>query len=187
MKQWHLREIIMLTLLSIFLGVIFWVTGPIYNVLAAALTPFGLAPAANDLLLGLWVMAGPLAGFMIRIPGSATLGEFLGAVVEMFLGGQWGAATMISGIVQGVASEAGFALVGYKKYNWLSLSLSVLTTTVLTFVWDLFRSGYGAYKPGMLVMLFFLRLLSIFVFGGILTKLIVSLLERSHMIQARQV
>lgn len=117
-NAWHLRDIILLALIAIFCGVIFWVIGPLYNILTVALTPVGLGPAANDILMGVWCMAGPLAGIIFKRVGAAFLGEFLGSVVEMFLGGQWGASTMISGVVQGVASELGFTFTGYKNFNW---------------------------------------------------------------------
>ena len=182
MKSWHIRDIILVTILAIFMGVIFWIINPVYTVLAAALAPFGLQPLANEIVLGIWVMAGPLAGFIIRIPGSATLGEFLGAAVEMFLGGIWGASTLISGAVQGIGAEIGFAATGYKRYNWTSLFISCLTTAIVTFAWDLFRSGYAAYHPSFLVLLFVVRCISIFLFGGVLTKLITNLLARAHVL-----
>lgn len=182
MQRWHIRDIILVTILAIFMGVIFWAIGPLYAVLAAALAPAGLQPLANELLLGIWVMAGPLAGFVIRIPGAATLGEFLGAAVEMFLGGTWGAATLISGAVQGIGSELGFAFTGYKRYNWLTLTLSAITTTLVTFLWDYFRSGYNAYHFGFLMLLLVVRFISVFVFGGVLTHLITNLLTRAHVL-----
>jgi len=182
MQRWHIRDIILVTIIAIFMGVIFWVTGPAYSVLSGVLAPFGLQPFANDLLLGIWVMAGPLAGFVIRIPGSATLGEFLGAAVEMFLGGAWGAATLISGAVQGIGSELGFAIMRYKHYNWVTLTLSAITTTLVTFSWDYFRSGYNAYHFGLLMALLVTRFVSIFVFGGVLTRLITNLLARAHVL-----
>ncbi|KRM57580.1 ECF transporter S component [Secundilactobacillus malefermentans] len=184
-KAWHLRDIITLALISIFFGVIYWVIIPLYNGLTIALTPIGLGPAANDILMGVWVMAGPLAGYMFRIAGSATLGELLGSVVEMFLGGQWGASTLISGIVQGIGSELGFTLTGYKLYNWFSLSLSVFTTTVVTFGWDMIRNGYNKYHIGLLLTLFLIRLVSTFFFSGVLVKLIMNLLEKSHILAPR--
>ncbi|WP_125763280.1 ECF transporter S component [Levilactobacillus mulengensis] len=182
MKAWHIRDIILVTILAIFMGVIFWVINPVYTLLAAALAPFGLQPLANEILLGVWVMAGPLAGFIIRIPGAATLGEFLGAVVEMFLGGIWGASTLISGAVQGLGAEIGFASMRYKKYNWVTLVLTALTTTIVTFAWDLVRSGYSAYHFGFLILLFAVRFCSVFLFGGVLTKLITNLLARAHVL-----
>ncbi|MFC6205960.1 MULTISPECIES: ECF transporter S component [Levilactobacillus] len=182
MKGWHVRDIIFVTILAIFMGTIFFVTGPLYTVLAAALAPAGLQPLANELLLGIWVMAGPLAGFIIRIPGSATLGEFLGAVVEMFFGGIWGASTLISGALQGIGSELGFALTGYKHYGWFTLALSSLTTAIVTFGWDMIKNGYASYHLGFMALLFVVRLLSIFFFGGVLTKLIANLLVRAHVL-----
>ncbi|MCM6795981.1 ECF transporter S component [Levilactobacillus brevis] len=182
MKNWHLRDIILVTILAIFMGVIFWALNPVYTLLAAALAPLGLQPLANEILLGVWVMAGPLAGFIIRIPGAATLGEFLGAVVEMFLGGIWGASTLISGAIQGLGAEIGFAATGYKRFGWGSLALSTLTTTIVTFAWDLLRSGYATYHLNFLLLLFVVRLLSVFFFGGVLTKLIANLLIRVHVL-----
>ncbi|WP_137597558.1 ECF transporter S component [Paucilactobacillus kaifaensis] len=180
--RWHVRDIILLALIGILFGVIFLGTNFIYDGLTVALTPVGLAPLANDISMGLWIMAGPLAGFMLRIPGAGFLGEFLAAVGEMFFGGQWGASTMISGAIQGVAIELGFTLTGYRFYNWITLLLTTLTSTVGTFAWDMFRNGYAAFSPKMLFLLLVVRFISIFFFGGILVKLITSLLERSHVL-----
>ncbi len=184
-NAWHLRDIILLALIAIFCGVIFWVIGPLYNILTVALTPVGLGPAANDILMGVWCMAGPLAGIIFKRVGAAFLGEFLGSVVEMFLGGQWGASTMISGVVQGVASELGFTFTGYKNFNWLGLNMSVLTTTIITFAWDMARNGYASYHFGLLIALFIIRLISMWIFGGLLSKAITNLLDRTHLLQAQ--
>ncbi|WP_125547710.1 ECF transporter S component [Levilactobacillus lindianensis] len=183
MKRWHIRDIILVTILAIFMGVIFWAITPLYSALTALFAPMGLQPLANEILLGVWTMAGPLAGFVIRIPGAATLGELLGAVVEMFLGGVWGASTLISGVVQGFGSELGFMATRYRHYNWVTLTLSALTTTLVTFAWSLAREGYSAYHLGFLLLLFAVRFASVFVFGGILTKLITNLLDRAHVLK----
>ena len=148
-KQFHLQDIILITMIALIFGAIFVGTDYLYNVLTIAVGPF-----ANEILFGLWIMAGPLAGFMLRIPGAGFLGEFLAAVGEMFFGGQWGASTLISGAVQGIAVELGFTLTGYRFYNWLTLTLSTLTSTIITFGWDMFRNGYAAFSPRLLVILF---------------------------------
>lgn len=183
MKHWHIRDIILVTIIAIFMGIIFWAIGPVYTILQAALAPVGLSPLANELVIGIWVMAGPLAGFVIRIPGAATLGELLGSIVEMFLGGMWGASTLISGILQGFGSELGFICTGYKRYGWLTLVLSALTTTIVTFAWDMVRNGYAAYHLPLLLLLVGVRFVSIFLFGGVLTKLINNLLVRAHVLK----
>lgn len=181
-NSWQLRDIILMTLIAIFFGVIYWIIGPLYNILTIAMIPFGLGPAANDILMGIWCMAGPLDGYIFRKVGASILGEFLGSFVEMFFGGQWGASTLIYGIIQGAGSELGFALTGYKHYDWISLFLSVLTTTIVTFGWDLFRNGYINYSVSLLLILFIIRLISIFIFAGVLTRSIAGLLDRTHLL-----
>ncbi|GMA66741.1 hypothetical protein GCM10025884_03680 [Leuconostoc gelidum subsp. gelidum] len=61
--RWALRDVLLLAFVAVFIGFIFWVLGPIYNLLSAALTPLGLAPFANELLIGGWMMAAPLLVF----------------------------------------------------------------------------------------------------------------------------
>lgn len=180
MRKFTLRNIITLTLIALFFGVIYWILGPIYTALTAALTPFGLAPAANDILEGIWVMAGPLAGLLFRIPGSATLVETLASIVEMFIGGQFGAAAVIAGIVQGAGAELGYLVTGYKVWNWLSLSLSVVFVTVVTFIREMIFYGYSKYSPTLLIGLFLIRLVSTFIFSGVINMLIIKMLQRSH-------
>jgi energy-coupling factor transport system permease protein len=182
-NSWSLRNIILLTLISIICGVVFFATGFLYDSLSVALTPFGLAPLANDLLLGLWIMAGPLAGFIFKRPGASLLSELIGSIVEMFIGGQWGAATLISGLEQGIASELGFAATKYKHFNWLSVVATTISTTIITFIWDWFQNGYNQYSFHLLIILFLVRFTSVFIFGGLLAKIITNMLEKSNIIK----
>src|SRR5699024_12756436 len=96
-RSLHLRDIILLALIGIIFGVIYFAAGFVYNGLTVLLTPIGYGPMANDLTLGIWCMAGRLVCFLLRTPGGAFLGEFLGAAGEMRIGGQWGDANIISG------------------------------------------------------------------------------------------
>ena len=184
-NRWHLRDVILITITSIFMGIIFFVTGFLYNGLTLALTPLGMAPFANDILLGLWTMAGPLAAFMLQKVGAATIGELLASAVEAIIGGQWGPSTLISGFVQGFGSELGFTFTLYRRYDMASLSLSALTTAIVTFAWDLVRSGYAAYHPWMIVAWFITRFISMWVFGALLVSAVTKLLDRSHLLDRR--
>ena len=157
-RSLHLRDIILLALIGIIFGVIYFAAGFVYNGLTVLLTP-------------------------IRTPGAAFFGEFLGAAVEMLLGDQWGAANLISGAVQGIGSELGFTFTLYKMYNWLTLLISSLTLTFVTFGWDWFRNGYNHFSGQMLIIMLIARFISMFVFSGILVKLITNLLQRAHLIK----
>ncbi|MCF6514670.1 ABC transporter permease [Lactobacillus sp. S2-2] len=180
LKKWHLKDIISIALIAVFSGVIFWGTGFLYSVLNALLTPIGLAPFSNEILFGLWTLAGPLAAFVIRIPLSSTLGEFLASAVEMIFGGQWGAATLISGLIQGLASEVGFAATAYKLYNWITICITTLSTTLITFMWSYFKDGYNGYSGFLIAMLFIVRLVSVFIFSGVLVKIVSDMIEKNR-------
>ena len=125
-QHFHLRDIILLALIGIIFAVIYFGADFIYNALTVALSPIGYGPAANDITMGIWCMAGTLSGFLLRKPGAGFLGEFLAAAIETFMNGQWGAANFISGFVQGVATELGFTVTGYKIYNWLTVVTTYL-------------------------------------------------------------
>jgi len=183
-KAWRLSDIILIALIGIFFGAIFMGTNYVYDVLTAALAPVGLSGLANELLLGLWCMPGMLAGYMLRLKGSATLGELLAATVEMFFGGQWGISTLISGVTQGFGAELGYIVTRYKHYDWLGLTASALTTTIVTFGWDLARNGYFKLQLWLLILYFVVRFCSMFLFGGVLTRLITDMLDRSHVLKS---
>lgn len=176
---WRLRDVILLTLIGIFFGFIFWAWAFVYNAIAA--TP--LKPFANDITIGAWLMAGPMAGFLLRKAGATTLGEVFAAVAEMAIGSQWGASTILSGIIQGIGSELGFAFTVYKAWNRFGLFLSTLTSTIVTFTWDLYANGYGSYHLGMSLTLLIIRFISIGFFCGILVDAITHLINKAGILK----
>lgn len=183
MKKFSLKDIILLGLIAIVFGVIYFAAGFLYDGITLALTPFKLGPMANDLLLGLWCMAGPLAACLLQKPGTSFLAELIGSCIELVLGGQWGAANIISGVVQGLGSEAGFACLGYKNYGWGGLSLSAVTTTVITFAYDMVRNGYSRFAPQVILLYFVVRLAMMFLFSAVLVKLILNLVAKSGVVK----
>lgn len=175
-NHWQVKDIIFLTLLAIFFGLIYQGSSYLYYALAA--TP--LKPYANDLLLGIWLMAGPLAGILLKRKGATFLGEFLAATVEMLLFSSWGATNLITGALQGATSELGFATTGYRNFGKRGLFFGVIYLAVVTFVWDYFQSGYQAYPISMLLSLFVIRVLSISFFDGILIYQIAKLVTKAQ-------
>lgn len=169
----------MLSIIAIAFGAIFVGTDWIYNVIQPFIGPF-----ANEALFGLWIMAGPLSIFLVRLKGSAVIGEVLAAFAEVLFGGTFGAAALISGLVQGFGSELGFLVYGYKKWNWTSLITSAVMVTVISFGYELFRLGYVHYSLSMMVALFMVRLLSDIIFGVTLVKVIYAMLLRANVMTA---
>ncbi|HET7800992.1 MAG TPA: ECF transporter S component, partial [Humibacillus xanthopallidus] len=69
-----------------------------------------------------WLVAGIVGMLVIRRPGAAVFTELLAAVVESLIGNQWGgAATLLSGFLQGLGVEIGFAIFGYAVFRWAPL------------------------------------------------------------------
>lgn len=178
-RHWTLRDVIFLAMIAIFFGIIYQVWSYAYYALAA--TP--LKPFANDLTLGVWIMAGPLAGVLLKKPGAGLLGELLAATVEMLLFSSWGAADLITGVTQGAGAELGFATTGYRNWGPVGLFFTTLWSTLITFLWDWFQSGYRDYQPAMLVILFVIRFLSIGFFAGILVAWIAKLVNQTGLMQ----
>ena len=69
-----------------------------------------------------------------------------------------------------------------KRYDWFGLNASIFTTVVITFAWDMIRNGYDKFSLPLLLGLFVTRYISTFIFAGVLTKMIVKLLDRSKAI-----
>lgn len=178
-RRWTLRDIIFLAIIAIFFGIIYQVWSYAYYALAA--TP--LKPFANDLTLGVWIMAGPLAGVLLRKPGAGFMGEFLAATVEMLLFSSWGAANLITGVTEGTGAELGFATTGYRHWGALGLFFSTLWSTIITFAWDWFQSGYKDYRVSLLVILLIIRFLSIGFFAGILVDWIAKLVAQTGLMK----
>lgn len=177
-NHWTIHDVILLALIAIFFGIIYQAWNYAYYALAA--TP--LKPYANDLTLGVWLMAGPLAAILLKKRNACLIGELLAGIMEMFIFSSWGVGDIISGFIQGFGSELGFALTKYRKFNGIGLFLSTITSTVVTFGWDLFQSGYLSYPPKMLIELFIIRFLSIGLFAGILVHAIQKLLLRTKVL-----
>ncbi|MEJ6400303.1 ECF transporter S component [Nicoliella lavandulae] len=178
-SKWNLKTIILMTLTALICGVIYWLISFLYTICAAILTPIGLAPMANDLTQGPWILAGTLIGCLFQMPGSAFFGQMLSSIIETFIGDKGGIMDAVSGIFDGVGTELGFLLTGYRKYNHFTLALTSLLTTITTFGYSWLFDGYRYLTFWLLVVLFIVRFISIFVVSDFLTLGIIKLLKRS--------
>ena len=102
---WNLASVIRVALVGILFGVIYMLLiNTVYNSVKLLLTPLGIGPLVDTVLSGLWYMAGPIAIYLVPTIGSAVVGETIASMVEMFLGGQWGALTIMEGLIQGAVN-----------------------------------------------------------------------------------
>jgi energy-coupling factor transport system substrate-specific component len=134
--SWKLNEIVVLVVLSIAIGVLFW-AWTFVTALAKPLGAFGL----DYLLVGVWLIGGTLVAFIIRRPGAALLGEVLAAILEGFIT-HWGITAAIWGLVQGLGAEAVFAATKYKKWDLTTMLGAALLSSIFSYILDFFYSQY---------------------------------------------
>ena len=122
-NKWRAVDIVVVAIIAVASGVIFWGVGIIYTAPAAILG--AVTPGFEGLLNGLWLFAGPLAAIIVRKPGVALFAETLASAVELTMGNQWGVGgSLILGIMQGLGTEIGFAIFMYRKWTPLSMAVS---------------------------------------------------------------
>ncbi len=165
--KWKLREITLVAVLSIALGVIWWGWTFIYNFFDPFLKPFGL----NYLVVGFWFIGGTLLPYIIRKPGAAIFAESLGGLVEGFIT-QWGITALLWGAVQGAFAEAIFALFSYKKYGTGVMILAGVSSAIGSYLLDFIYSKYFTLGINIIVVQIFSIIVSGAILGGLLAKMI---------------
>ncbi|GMA32056.1 ECF transporter S component [Litorihabitans aurantiacus] len=171
-----LKEIVLVVVLGVVFGFLYWVFVQAWIGLQVAMGPAG--DLAQHLLLGSWLLVAPIAITIIRRPGVGVLAEVLASVIEVvFLGSAVGPLLIVAALLQGIGSELPFALGRYRHFGWGRFALSGLLGASLVFVWSAFRFGW--YGQDILALRFGLQAVSGVLLGGLLAKVIVDALLRT--------
>ncbi len=174
-KSWSLQEVVLLAFIAFIFGAVLMGGGYIYAPLEAVLSIYGYAPFANQILFGIWTIAGPVAAMILKRPGTAILGEVLAALAEMLYGSYFGAGVLISGFIQGVGSELGFMVTKYHRYDGLPLWYGAIGTTVCSFIYEYFKDGYMEFSMGVILALLIVRFVSVVIFNVFLVQAIMKI------------
>ncbi|WEV37404.1 ECF transporter S component [Lactobacillus sp. ESL0677] len=181
-SKWNVKSVILVALIGIIMGVIYtygfnWA----YNIIKMALVPTGFAPVTDTVFSGLWLMAAPLAMYFVPTIGSGTIGEVLASIVEMAIGGQWGAITVISGLIQGATNEIGFfpKTARYQNFSWKSVMIGAFFAGLGIFIPSYILYGWGKFNMTVQIVMFITNMISALVFEGVLVKLIANLFDRT--------
>ncbi|WP_066191871.1 MULTISPECIES: ECF transporter S component [Gracilibacillus] len=172
MKQWKLKDIVLMSMLGVVFGLIYLAFFGVGNVLFGILTPFGLGPLSYEIIFGVWFMVSVIAAYIIRKPGVALTSEIIAALTEVLIGSTAGPSLILSGIVQGAGAELAFAATGWKDYRLRILILSGMGAALVSFPYNYFVSGYDAYASWLLILMIITRLVSGAIFAGIIGKFI---------------
>ncbi|MDR4434363.1 ECF transporter S component [Bacillus tequilensis] len=165
MKSWKVKEIVIMSVISIVFAVVYLLFTHFGNVLAGMFGPIAYEP-----IYGIWFIVSVIAAYIIRKPGAALVSEMIAALVECLLGNPSGPMVIVIGIVQGLGAEAVFLATRWKAYSLPVLLLAGMGSSAASFIYDLFVSGYAAYSPTYLLIMLVIRLISGALLAGLLGK-----------------
>jgi len=163
--NWKMREIVVMSALSVVFGVVYLAFLPVGSLLAGLFGPIGW-----DIIFGIWFIVSVIAAYIIRRPGAAILAEVIAALVEVMLGNMVGPMLIVSGLIQGLGAEAVFAATRYRRYSLFILMAAGMGASLFSFAWGFYVSGLAAYSVPMLLAMLFVRLASGALFAGLLGK-----------------
>jgi energy-coupling factor transport system substrate-specific component len=131
---WRTRDILVAAVIGVLFGVVFAAWNTVWNIFAPA---SGATPLPNFLLYGMWLMPAVLAPLIIRKPGAAFFAEVVAAAVSMFMPGNvWSVDVLLSGILQGAAAEAVFAVARYRNWSLPVLSAAAIASAAAAWLHD---------------------------------------------------
>ena len=162
-QSWKLNEVVVLVVLSVAVGVLFWGWTFVDALVSAPLKPFGI----NYILAGVWFIGGTLIPFLIRKPGSALAGEVLAAIVEGFIT-HWGITAAIWGAVQGIGAESVFFATGYKNWDIKTMIAAGAVSGFFSYMLDFFYSQYWTLKAWVIVVQLVCAVLGGILWAGII-------------------
>jgi energy-coupling factor transport system permease protein len=148
LMRWRGVDLITAAMLAVAFGVVFWGFDTfIYPLLSAATAGF---PPLGELMLGVWLVPAVVGALVIRRPGAALFTELVAANVELFLGNKWGAAVLLSGVLQGLGVELVMALFRHRRFGVVVAVLGGVLSAVfeiVLFEWQSYVADFsGAWK-----------------------------------------
>jgi energy-coupling factor transport system substrate-specific component len=132
--EWRTRDIVVVAVIGVTFGLVFWVWGILWNGPLAVLGT--LALPVLDLGYAIWLMPAVLAPLIVRKPGAALFAELVAAGLSALLGSVWSIDTLLSGFVQGAAAELVFAFTLYRRWTFPVLAAAALASAAAAWIHD---------------------------------------------------
>ncbi|MFJ3392252.1 ECF transporter S component [Leifsonia aquatica] len=174
--RWRVVDIVVASVVAVAAGVVFWVWGQVQNPISGPVS--AVLPGFQGLLNGPWLFAGVLTALIVRKPGAALYGELVAAIVSALIGTQWGFATLLSGVVQGLGAEIVFAIFLYANWKLVPAILAGAGAGLAESILDLLYWYPGA-KPEFAAVYAITTTVSGALVAGLLSWLLVRALART--------
>ena len=141
---WRGVDLITAAMLAVAFGVMFWGFDTfIYPIVGTATAGF---PPAGELMLGIWLIPAVVGALVIRRPGAALFTELVAANVELFLGNKWGAAVLLSGVLQGLGVELALLLFRHRRFGVVVAVLGGVLSAAFEIVFYEWQSYVAEYS-----------------------------------------
>ena len=128
-------------------------------------------PILTSTIVGVYVVYGVLAMYIIRKPGASLFTYAIGALIQIMMGNAYGAWSAIAAAAcYAVVAEPLFYLYKYRHLTWTRMMFIGTAMVPLWFIVASFMFGYIAYAPSVLVITLIVRCLSGMLLCGALTK-----------------
>jgi energy-coupling factor transport system substrate-specific component len=142
---WRGVDLVTAAMLAVAFGVMFWGFDTfIYPILSTVTAGF---PPLGELMLGVWLVPAVVGALIVRRPGAALFTELVAANVELFLGNKWGAAVLLSGVLQGLGVELALALFRHRRFGVVVAVLGGVLSAVFEIVlyeWHSYVAEYSS-------------------------------------------
>ncbi len=176
---WKLRDIVVTGILCVAGGGLFMGADWLYNILF----PGTASPIFSNAINGLWFIPAILIPYIIRRPGAALIAELVSSLFEFAFGSPYSTGAIISGLVQGLGAEIGFALFAWKSYRMPTSHLAGALAGAGYSVQAWYQYGWSGYTAAVALGAFIMTLISGAILGGALSKWIGDALRRTGVLR----
>lgn len=138
-------------------------------------------------ICGFFYISGPLAAYIIRKPGAATIAETMNGVAQVLSGNPNGVMVLGAGFLQGFMSDMAFAFYGYKNWTLPVVALSGALAPLLQQIPEVYFFGVGDMGLGYNLVALLIRMVSGAVYAVVLVRPIARGLARAGVVRGTAV
>lgn len=183
-KSWKLKDVLLVAIVGVLFSFVFLGADYLGAFLTTVLTPVGWGAIGYEPPFGIWYMAAAFAVYVIRKPGTGIIAELIASILEVLMGNWFGPMVIVSGLIQGLSIELGFAIYRYRRYDLKSLATASTCAALIGFVWNTFRNQYYLLGANVMIVMIIIRLISAFVFSAVIIKLLADGLAKAGVLNA---
>ena len=164
---WSTRDTVVVAISAVVFGVLYltWVQLWLF---AQGL----IGPLAMDIVFGFWFAGSTFTAYVVRKPWVALTTAMIAVVTQILLGNAAGAILLLTGLIQGLGSEAPLAATRWRRYSLPILMASGASAALFSFAYNWIRFDYGSLALGLVAAMFVIRVVSGMLLGGLLPRFV---------------